>query len=68
MVSPGADRVDLLTPSRVAFLFGVDTATVHQWADTGQLTAIQDTFGDCKFPLSAVYRLLGQTQDKQGLL
>ena len=55
---PPGHPTDLLTPSRVALLLGVDTNTVDQWVKTGQLTAAPHAVGHHRYPASAVYQLL----------
>lgn len=49
---------DLLTPSEVARLFGVNPKTVTRWAEAGKLHAVWTIGGHRRYRASEVYALL----------
>ncbi len=49
---------DLLTPSEVARLFGVNPKTVTRWAEAGKLHAVWTIGGHRRYRASEVYDLL----------
>lgn len=51
-------RTDLMSASHVALLLEVDSETVHEWAATGKLIAVQDKADNHMFLASSVLRLL----------
>ncbi|MFN2556404.1 MAG: BldC family transcriptional regulator [Nitriliruptorales bacterium] len=59
---------DLLTPSEVARLFGVNPKTVTRWAEAGKLHAVWTIGGHRRYRASEVYALLeGSAPAGQGL-
>lgn len=59
---------ELLTPSEVARLFGVDAKTVTRWATDGKLPCIRTLGGHRRYPKADVQRLLtGDDQAQSGM-
>lgn len=59
---------DLLTPSEVARLFGVNPKTVTRWAEAGKLHAVWTIGGHRRYRASEVYALLeGNSSSGQGV-
>ncbi len=59
---------ELLTPSEVARLFGVNPKTVTRWAEAGKLHAVWTIGGHRRYRASEVYALLeGNAPGRQGV-
>ncbi|MDQ4130055.1 MAG: BldC family transcriptional regulator [Actinomycetota bacterium] len=59
---------ELLTPSEVARLFGVNPKTVTRWAEAGKLHAVWTIGGHRRYRASEVYALLeGSGGGERGL-
>lgn len=54
---------DLLTPSEVAALFGVDAKTVTRWATAGKLSCIRTLGGHRRYQAAEVHALLANQGD-----
>ena len=61
MTRPTVSVEPLLTPSEVAALFGVESATVTRWARAGRLTAVRTLGGHRRFLEREVRALLAAT-------
>lgn len=58
-------RKELLSPSEVAELFGVDPKTVTRWARTGKLSCIRTLGGHRRYRASEVHALLASPGDEE---
>lgn len=56
------EEEDLLTPSEVAQLFGVDPKTVTRWANVGYLHPIRTLGGHRRYRAGEIRRLLEEAE------
>ena len=54
---------ELLTPSEVAVLFGVDVKTVTRWARAGKLSSLRTLGGHRRYRAAEVHALLASQRD-----
>ena len=57
-----AEFDELLRPSDVAEMFGVDVKTVSRWANTGRLGFVRTLGGHRRYPAEEVRALLEDTR------
>lgn len=63
MRDPDRKKDELLMPSEVAHLFGVDPKTVARWADAGVLQARRTVGGHRRYRATDVYALLEERDE-----
>lgn len=51
---------NMLTPSQVAKMFGVDTKTVARWAKSGRLTAVMTPGGHRRYEESHIREVMAR--------
>lgn len=59
------EKIQLLKPSSVAKLLGVDTHTIYRWIEKGYITAVRLPSGRLRIPSNEVERILASTVVQQ---